>query len=170
MSTSPPRETSSTEAPRRTRMTTILMIVAAIAALLLVAVLVNIALKIEDWSRDLSTNTAATAPDHQDERQRPIASTLPPSDLAKVVAAAIEPMSHWKLEEEKLSEQGVELHLTRTTGLMRYVDDIHVTIQLTPTGSLLSARSASRIGKGDLGQNPRNLRELLAAVKQQLKQ
>lgn len=146
----------------------ILLFVAILAGVGLVAVLVNIALKIEDWSRDLSTNTAATAVDHPDERQQPISATIKPDVLAQQVVLAIKPMSHWKLVKESSSPEQAELHLTRTTGLMGYVDDIHVTIESSPDGSLLSARSASRIGKGDLGQNPRNLRELLSAVRTQL--
>ena len=33
-----------------------------------------------------------------------------------------------------------------------------------PDGARLELTSASRLGKGDLGQNPRNLEELLRAV------
>jgi uncharacterized protein (DUF1499 family) len=57
------------------------------------------------------------------------------------------------------------LHFVRTTPLMRYKDDIRVRIVPAASGSRVSAESRSRIGRGDLGQNPRNLRELLAAVR-----
>jgi uncharacterized protein (DUF1499 family) len=54
----------------------------------------------------------------------------------------------------------VILHVTRRTRVFRFVDDI--TIQLTEEagGTRVDAESKSRFGKGDLGQNPRNLREL----------
>jgi uncharacterized protein (DUF1499 family) len=51
---------------------------------------------------------------------------------------------------------------------MRYKDDIRLSIKPADSGSLLSAESRSRVGRGDLGQNPRNLRELLGAIRRGL--
>jgi uncharacterized protein (DUF1499 family) len=48
---------------------------------------------------------------------------------------------------------------------MKYRDDIRVQIEPAAEGTRLSAESRSRVGKGDLGQNPRNLRELLDKVR-----
>jgi uncharacterized protein (DUF1499 family) len=119
---------------------------------------------VEDWSRDLSTNVATTSDDSQDPRLRTIESKLPPGELADVVVAAVQELPRWELIEQS-REPNVELHFVRTTGLMRFRDDVRVRIEPVGGGSRLSAVSRSRVGKGDLGQNPRNLRELLDKVR-----
>ena len=52
--------------------------------------------------------------------------------------------------------------LTRRTLLFRFVDDIEVRFVQSENDAPITfyAKSQSRIGKGDLGQNPRNLIEL----------
>lgn len=58
----------------------------------------------------------------------------------------------------------------RTTRLFRFRDDI--TIRVEPGSSdeqfVVNVRSKSRVGKGDFGQNARNIRELQAALSEQL--
>ena len=54
----------------------------------------------------------------------------------------------------------VAVHLTRKTRLFRFVDDVHLRIFPDGGGSRVEGTSQSRVGKGDLGQNARNLREL----------
>ena len=49
---------------------------------------------------------------------------------------------------------------TRTTRLFRFVDDVLLLLEPAHGGTRVSARSASRVGRGDLGQNRRNLAEL----------
>lgn len=61
-------------------------------------------------------------------------------------------------------EGGSALTLTRKTGVMRFVDDITLTLSETPVGVLIHAESRSRVGKGDLGQNRRNILELWRAL------
>jgi uncharacterized protein (DUF1499 family) len=55
------------------------------------------------------------------------------------------------------------LWLTRRTRLFRFVDDITVLAEAEGSGTRLLLRSASRVGKSDLGQNARNLLELRRA-------
>lgn len=74
--------------------------------------------------------------------------------------AAIESLPNWSLE---VSDEG-NLHAVRTTKLIRFKDDIGVTVTPSGEGSKLEAESKSRVGKGDLGQNPKNLEELLDAL------
>jgi uncharacterized protein (DUF1499 family) len=141
-----------------------LYIAIAIAALLL-AIVTIVALQVEDWRRDLTTNHAETAQDAEDSRLRPIESELPPAELAAQVSAATAGLPNWRLESRQENGESIELHFVRTTRLLRFVDDIRVRIAPTAGGSRLTAESRSRVGKGDLGQNPRNLRELLGAVR-----
>jgi uncharacterized protein (DUF1499 family) len=54
--------------------------------------------------------------------------------------------------------------VTRTTRLFRFVDDLYILVEPREGRSAVLVRSASRIGRGDLGQNRRNIIELWAAL------
>jgi uncharacterized protein (DUF1499 family) len=56
----------------------------------------------------------------------------------------------------------------RKTRLFRFRDDVTARVRPDPGGARLELTSASRLGRGDLGQNPRNLEELLRAVDRQM--
>lgn len=120
---------------------------------------------IDDWSRDLSMNRAETSADAKDPRLHPIQSTLHPGDLAAVVETTAERLSGWRRPHREDTDEKIEIRFERTTRVWRFVDDVVVTITPTETGSELQATSQSRIGRGDLGQNPRNLVELLERVR-----
>ena len=87
-----------------------------------------------------------------------------PEEITATVERAIEELSRWSLE----SSANGELHATRRTGLFRFIDDVTVQVVGGSYGSEVYFESASRVGKGDLGQNPRNLAELLETIDQQL--
>jgi uncharacterized protein (DUF1499 family) len=143
-----------------------LYIAAGLLALLIVAVVIGLISQVEDWSRDLSTNVATTDENAKDERFRPIHSPLSSTELADRVETAAAALPGWALANREGDSEGARLHFIRTTPLLRFKDDIRVTIAPTAEGgSLLTAESRSRIGKGDLGQNPRNLRELLGVLR-----
>ena len=46
------------------------------------------------------------------------------------------------------------------------VDDVHIVFEPDSRGSLVVAKSQSRIGKGDFGQNARNLRALVRGLQE----
>jgi uncharacterized protein (DUF1499 family) len=144
---------------------TALYVAIGLGAGLLVLGVSFVAVQVEDWSRDLTTNTASTADDAADERLRPVHSKLPPAELAAHVEAATCLLKDWRLQAQNESAGAIELHFVRTTPVLRFRDDIRVTITAADGGSRLTAESRSRVGKGDLGQNHRNLRELLDAVR-----
>jgi hypothetical protein len=127
---------------------------------------VVVALMIDDWSRDLTTNTAATAEDAADPWLRPRQLSFPPADVEAGIVAWTRAQPRWSLADASGTADTRRLHLVRTTRLWRFRDDVHVTLEATAAGTRVTARSASRVGKGDLGQNPRNLRELMRAVAQ----
>lgn len=154
------------------RMTVPLVVLAVVLAPLVVA-----AIYVEDWSRDLTTNVAATSADHPDERQRPVVLRGDVRHVQTLVEQFIAMRPAWRLADDErgapppalakpLAEGATTLHLVRTTPLMRYRDDVWVAIE--PVGDhqvRIGAESRSRLGKGDLGQNPRNLRELLGYLR-----
>jgi uncharacterized protein (DUF1499 family) len=99
-------------------------------------------------------------PTHNDLRSL----TLPLSLDATIelVKKKVSEMSHWKVEESTLPN---ELHLTRRTRTIRFVDDVVLTFQSEVSGTKIDAASKSRVGLGDLGQNRRNILELWKAIR-----
>ena len=141
-----------------------------IALTITLAIFASIALRIDDWGRDWTKNTASLVPDAQREGLRPVELE---SDLAETQSRLerwVESDSRWSIVSvSPTDELPVRLKLTRTTPIMRFVDDIEVTIDGRPEsgGVIIHATSKSRIGKGDLGQNPRNLIELTNGLRDQ---
>lgn len=151
------------------RMWISLYILLGLLAVVLLTVLAILLVTVEDWSRDLTTNFAATGYTVKDERLRPIHSRLAVDLMENVIVQAAGKLPGWNLAERQQDGGAVNLHFVRTTRVFRFQDDIRVRIDPTATGSNVNAESQSRIGKGDLGQNPRNLRELLTAVRAEMK-
>ena len=135
----------------------------AAGALTLVVIL---AMYVEDWSRDLTTNYARTSNDADDELLRPLLLPLTVADAAERVKAAATSLSGWNLADESDTEGTPQktLHFVRTTSILRFHDDVIVTITGEGDDSLIEMESQSRVGRGDLGQNPRNISELHRAI------
>jgi len=85
---------------------------------------------------------------------------LTPEGLLPAVGRAVEGLPRWSLE----AAEGSEVRAVRKTRLFRFSDDVTARVRPDPAGARLALTSASRLGRGDLGQNPRNLEELLRAV------
>ncbi len=91
----------------------------------------------------------------------PLELRLPCAEARSEIAAIVGKMPRWRIENV-----GAEtLTVTRTTRLLQMIDDISLRLEPTPDGCRLHARSQSRMGKGDLGQNRRNVLELFAALR-----
>ncbi|WP_205544207.1 DUF1499 domain-containing protein [Rubrobacter indicoceani] len=88
----------------------------------------------------------------------------PPEEVERAVRNVADRLPGWELA----GEPGGELHLVRRTKLMRFRDDVRVRIAAEGQGLKLVAESSSRVGRSDLGQNPRNLAELLPAIDREL--
>jgi uncharacterized protein (DUF1499 family) len=85
---------------------------------------------------------------------------LAPEQAAEAVAHAIATLPRWQVA----GRQGPVIRATRTTRLFRFVDDVLLLLEPAGGGTRIQARSASRVGRGDLGQNRRNLAELWRAL------
>lgn len=83
-----------------------------------------------------------------------------PQRLLAAFRRAVETLPRWNTEPS----EGDELKAVHATRLLRFRDDVKVRVYAEGDGSGAEITSASRIGKGDLGQNPRNIRELLQAA------
>lgn len=88
---------------------------------------------------------------------RPLVLALPLEEAIERVKQVVAGMPRWKVEG---SPSTTGLHLTRTTRTMRFVDDVVLHFHADAAGTIIHARSKSRVGVGDLGQNRRNVQEL----------
>jgi uncharacterized protein (DUF1499 family) len=111
-------------------------------------------------ARGSGRNFAATSPADDDPRLRPRLMSLAPGPATDSVVRAIATLRGWRVAGRR---DGVIL-ATRTTRLFRFVDDVSILLEPAAGGTAVSARSASRVGRGDLGQNRRNLAELWQAL------
>ena len=127
-----------------------------------------LAWQVDDWSRDFVQNRAATDVNAANAALRPIQANVDPADMTHIIEEAVSQLNGWRIESQIVSETRVEIILTRTSRMLRFVDDVTVMIEPTADGCSVNATSQSRVGKGDLGQNPRNLAELLTAIRERL--
>jgi len=81
---------------------------------------------------------------------------LPFDQVYNAAHGVIQSLSRWRMvqEDKNIGMIGAEA----TTPFFRFIDDITITIDEIKGASRIHARSASRVGKWDLGQNARNLR------------
>jgi uncharacterized protein (DUF1499 family) len=110
------------------------------------------------WLRWFSRNWADT--DEGDPG--PVVIPLPLAQALVQVEEAIHSLPRWQIES--VDAQTTTIHATRRTRVCRFIDDIAIRLEPTETGTRIHVRSQSRFGIGDLGQNSRNLRELLAFI------
>ena len=129
-------------------------------------ILLSVFSRIDNWKRDLTTNQARLSDDAVDEQLRPPLVVGTPTEVAERIASWADQQGRWKLVSQQKIDQGVKVKLTRTTSLMRFTDDIDVVLRAEGDSTRVQAQSQSRVGKGDLGQNPRNLKELVGHLMQ----
>jgi len=92
---------------------------------------------------------------------------LQPLDLAMSIAETVARVKQiatgpWNVESS--DDVAGTIHLTHRTGVFRFVDDIRLSLKEHAGGTRIHAESRSRIGKGDLGQNRRNIREIFTKM------
>lgn len=136
-----------------------------LAVLIVAGTLLGLFALLDDWKRDLTTNHAKLDDASSDPMLRPFVLPMSPQDAAAQVEQWVDASPRWDLVSRETMEQGMVLHLTRRTKIMRFVDDLHIRLLPTADGTRVEAESQSRVGVGDLGQNPRNLRELRHGLK-----
>jgi uncharacterized protein (DUF1499 family) len=93
----------------------------------------------------------------------PLELALPLSEALAHVEAAILQLPRWRVES--LDLEAAVVKATRRTRLFRFVDDVTVRLEPTAAGTRVHARSQARLGKGDFGQNRRNLLALFRALR-----
>jgi uncharacterized protein (DUF1499 family) len=130
------------------------------------AILVVIALQVDDWSRDLTTNSAATSMDASDPALQSLVLAASIDQVKQAVRRFAQQNDAWTYDASAATE--TTLALVRKTRWLGFADDVHVFLQATDRGTRVDISSQSRVGKGDLGQNPRNIRELMRRLRDEL--
>lgn len=152
-----------------------------IAVLIVLAVIGILAAQIDDWSRDFSTNHAATSAGANDPLLRSLELPASPAEVREVVLQFVEQNAAWTWNEDSPLETfnggapidktndhdraALSIPLVHSSKMLGFTDDLQVFLQPTEAGTLVDVVSQSRIGRGDLGQNPRNIRELLQSLR-----
>ena len=141
-----------------------------VAMAITAAIIVAICVRIDNWQRDLTTNFAETDFAAEDAGLHPLTLDRPRDEIADLLTDWAASQANWQKVASEKGPDRTKMHFTRTTRFLRFIDDVHVTITANSLpdgeGCTINATSQSRIGKGDLGQNPRNLKALLSVCTQ----
>jgi len=118
------------------------------------------------WPRlsDVETGRSPEYPDLQDRTYDASVDTV-----SKTVQEALAGLPRWTVVGSGKGPEGAFVSAVHETLVFRFKDDVTVRIRRSGGRTTLSARSRSRVGSWDFGQNARNLRELLAAVDARLR-
>jgi uncharacterized protein (DUF1499 family) len=132
---------------RRTKRVLIVIgaIVGALIALRIVAAVI--------WPtiNDVTTGATREYPDLQPQR------FAKPAD--QVFAAALATAREMNFEITAQSPENGEIQAVATTRILRFKDDVTITLGRDGKVVTVNVRSRSRIGKGDLGANARRIRD-----------
>lgn len=101
-------------------------------------------------------SAAVTTRDDPMSWMRPTLLPHSPDQAQARVLAAVGMLRGWDLA----GHSSDVIWATRTTPMLGFVDDVLILLTPDGAGTLVEARSASRIGRGDLGRNRSTLREL----------
>jgi hypothetical protein len=113
-------------------------------------------------TRYLTSNVAETVVEAPFPELRLRQYGAPPGLLLDVARRAVQRLG-WELAA--LDAEKLEIRAVVTSKMLRFKDDVTIRIKSSPGGgSLLWVRSASRVGKGDLGANTRHIMKLVDAV------
>ena len=90
-----------------------------------------------------------------------------PGEVFEATRALAREQARWT--EVLVHPDSLRLSFEARTWLFRFVDDVSFVVSADPAGgSRLAARSASRVGKSDLGANGRRLASFLGALDERL--
>lgn len=110
----------------------------------------------------LGSNAAVTRDDHVLPELR---TPQHAADVAAVRACLLSQMRRLGWRSIGQSGDGLELSAVVATPLLGFRDDVVIRLQPVSGGTLLHARSRSRVGKADFGANLHHLQQLFAGCR-----
>lgn len=137
-----------------------------LAWIALVAAAVTAAWAFTAWPRINDVETGRT-PEYPDLQPRGYAAGV--DQVVQAARDVLAGLPRWELVGAGQGPAGAELHAVRSTRVWRFKDDVTVKVRREGGRTVVSVRSRSRVGRGDFGQNARNVREFLAALDAALK-
>jgi len=112
------------------------------------------------WPRINDVETGRT-PEYPDLKTRDFSAGVP--EVARMAQRAMEGLG-WEVQGSGAGPRGAELRGVHTSPLVRLRETITVRVSTAGGRTRLSVRSQSTALPWDLGQNARNIRELLRAL------
>jgi uncharacterized protein (DUF1499 family) len=106
-------------------------------------------------------------PEYPDLRVRTYSAT--PNRVGDALREALTDRPGWTVVGSGRGPGGVVVSAVHETPLLRFKDDVTVTVRRKGGRTTVSVRSRSRIGAWDFGQNARNVRDLLQALDAELR-
>lgn len=79
---------------------------------------------------------------------------------------AVQRLPRWSLASYRAASG--EIRAAATSRVFRFVDDVLITVTRRADETIVAVRSASRIGRGDFGQNARNIRAFFEELDRQV--
>ena len=89
-----------------------------------------------------------------------------PGRVFDAALRAVSRMPRWTVVSSR-PEQG-DIRVEARTLLLRFVDDVVIRVAEQGGGTVVNVRSASRVGRGDFGQNARNVRTFFIELDRQM--
>ncbi len=120
---------------------------------------------IDDPLRDFTSNHAEISEEAKDPALRPLVVDLPPESVVEAIGRATKRVRSFRLVGEVGDAGGTSVMLERTSRIWKFVDDVTLRVEERDGRTVVTGESRSRVGKADLGQNPRNLRRILAELR-----
>jgi hypothetical protein len=120
---------------------------------------------VDDWSRDFMNNYAVISEFSADPELRPLISDRTSAELVEALTGGARRIRNWEYAGEASDGDSTLVMFVRTSRLFRFKDDITMRIEDQGRERVVTGESRSRVGKGDLGQNPRNLRRLMTELR-----
>lgn len=97
---------------------------------------------------------------------QPLTVALPPTRVFEAALTVARTLPHWTVVKADPAAGLIEAEARMP--LWRFVDDVTIRVVPREGGTRVSVRSASRVGRGDLGQNARNIRAFLGGLRRAL--
>jgi len=127
----------------------------------------NACLEGDMTARGMAHNITETSIENEDTELRPRTYKTSRDDVLAACEYVAQNTTQWTLV--KTDKDAGTIHATHTTRIFRWVDDVNVTLTETTPGQItVNVKSASRVGKGDLGQNAFNVKDFLNHLDERL--
>ena len=117
------------------------------------------------------TNRAATSPDNSDPTLRTRHYLQAPQAVQQAVVALIPTLRtygrYWHYVPAINSAQDSKV-VRAVVPVIIFKDDLEVTLRGDGSGTVMNVTSASRVGKGDFGENRRHILQILGALDERM--